>query len=230
MSERPNQGSTAGIRFGGHRGFSLVELLVVMGIIVLLMALLVPAMSGWTGTAGRRGAVNVVMNTLEQARVAALESGRDVYVVFWRPEFPYQDAIMVLREAEGNAAELDQLTRWMRLPKGVLLHRPQVGRNIFHPQIVLPEAVANALNGLPGENIDSNEVAVIRFNPSGRIVHPGAEDSLIILSEGVRGTGGTEALISERRQAGAGFEIITLSRPTGRAQLVVSQIPDAGGG
>jgi hypothetical protein len=42
---------------------------------------------------------------------------------------------------------------------------------------------------------------------------------MLIVSEGVRGSGGTEAMISSRKEEAGGFEIITLRRYTGRASL-----------
>jgi len=40
----------------------------------------------------------------------------------------------------------------------------------------------------------------------------------------VRGSGGTEALISQKKDASGGFEIISLRRYTGRASLEVSTL------
>ncbi|HEY5742881.1 MAG TPA: hypothetical protein VIS99_10095, partial [Terrimicrobiaceae bacterium] len=63
-------------------GISLLELLSVSALIVLMAGLGYSAISGLSGSVGRRGAANVVMNTLEHARIAALESGQIVYVGF----------------------------------------------------------------------------------------------------------------------------------------------------
>lgn len=211
--------------------FSLIELLAVMAIIAILLGLLAPAINAMTSTAGRKGAVNILMNTFEQARVAALESGRNVYVVLWRRIFPEQDAIMVLRDPDpsGTSTEYEQLTRWIKLPKGVLLHT--VGNdNILVDKLALPQGdsgfdtskspVLAKLHTQGGENLH-----VLAFNPSGGVSFPSTPTKLmLIVSEGVRGSGGTEAIISQKKEAAGGFEIISLRRYTGRASLEVSTL------
>ena len=57
------------------RAFSLLELLAATAIIALLAGLLAPVLQGLTSPTGRKGAVTIVMNTLEQARVSAIETG-----------------------------------------------------------------------------------------------------------------------------------------------------------
>ncbi len=211
-----------------YSGFSLVELLTVVAIIAIMMAALAPSISSFTSTAGRRGAVNSLMNTFEQARVAALEVGRPVYVIFWRRLFPEPDAFMVVREPENTSLagwKYDQLTKWQQLPKGVLLHQPAAGQSLlsvagtgnFLPEnLVKPPVVA------PGESLN-----VLGFNEAGAVAFPaGGNRALLklIISEGVRGAGGTEAAISNKKSAAGGFEIISFSRFTGRSQLDVTTI------
>jgi prepilin-type N-terminal cleavage/methylation domain-containing protein len=211
--------------------FSLLELMAVMAIIVILLGLLAPAINAMTSTAGRKGAVNILMNTFEQARVAALESGRNVYVVLWRRIFPEQDALMVLRDPDptGTSTEYEQLTRWIKLPKGVLLHT--VGNdNILVDKLALPQSasgfdtskspVLEKLSIRGGENFH-----VLAFNPCGGVSFPATPTKLmLIVSEGVRGSGGTEALISRKKEIAGGFEIISFRRYTGRASLEVSTL------
>ena len=206
------------------RGFSLVELILVIGVIVLMMSMMLPAISGFSSTAGRRGALNVLMNTFEQARVAALEAGRPVYVLLWRRQFPEQDAIMVLRETETESGPYEQLTKWIKLPKGVLLHQPTAGSSMLSvsaPVSVFdPSRMPNSFTPAANEPL-----GVLAFNTSGGISFPvNKAERKLIVSEGVRGTGGTEALISNQKNAGGGFEIISVSPYTGRAQLDVTTV------
>jgi prepilin-type N-terminal cleavage/methylation domain-containing protein len=204
-------------------GFSLIELLAVMAVIALMVSLLAPAVSGLTGTAGRRGAVNTVMNLLEQARVSAVESGRPVYVVFWRRIFPESDAIMVLRETESGSGGYEQLTRWIKLPKGVLLHQPAVGQSILSVDssgIFDQSRMPNPPVLAAGESLNA-----VVFNETGGVAFPTTKAyRKLIISEGIRGEGGTEALLSSNKQAAGGFEIISLSPYTGRSQLDVSTV------
>jgi len=199
-----------------HPAFSLVELLAVVAIISIMLAFIAPAIGNFGSTAGRKGAVNILMNTMEQARVAALESGRDVHIVFWRRQFPERDAIMVVREraSDDPAPGYEQLTRWMQLPKGVLLHKNQTQNILSSPASTRIDA-----SQLPG-NVPGSEVSVLSFNGFGGVAYPSG-NLMLFVADGVRGTDGNEAII--RNDSGI-FEIISLRRFTGRASLEVSAI------
>jgi len=205
-----------------RRAFSLLEMLVVIGIIAIMMSLLVPAIGGFSSTAGRRGAVNIVMNTLEQARVAALESGRPVHVVFYRRVGTEPDAIMVAREPENNPGSdpLERLTKWIKLPKGVLLHSPPAGITILSAS--LPAGFATRIS--PSPQVATGETLnIVTFNETGGVDFPTSGRQLF-LSEGVRGSGGDTAIASRKsaQVAGGGFEVISISRYTGRVQLDIT--------
>lgn len=215
------------------RAFSLVEMIAVMAIVVIMLALLTPAVSSFTSTAGRTGAVNILMNTAEQARVAALESGRTVYVVFNRRIFPEQDEIAVLREPDPEAPasagdSYEALTRWIKLPKGVLLH------SLNKPGLdILSVAPTSGGSGtkfdpsrspLPLNRRAGEEYNVLAFNGYGGISFPNSAKLMLFVSEGVRGEGGNEALISANKERAGGFEIISFRRYTGRASLEVTTL------
>ena len=209
---------------GAKAGFSLVESLAVMAILTVMMAMMAPAMRSFSDTAGRRGAVNTLMNTLEQARVAALESGREVTVLLVRQAMPDEDRMLVVRQSEsGNGYE--QLSKWIKLPKGVLFFRPASGGS------VLPGSDENDLpTGFSLELIpvkipaspSGSGIATIQFNASGQVAHP-ANNLILHISEGVRAANGNQMRVNEAR-TGLPFEIITLSKYTGRAQLDVTEL------
>lgn len=209
-----------------RRAFSLLEMLVVVGVIAIMMSLLAPAIAGFQNTAGRRGAVNIVMNTLEQARVAALESGRPVHVLLYRRAFPEQDALMVVRDPEDGVptSPLERLTKWTKLPKGVLLHNPGAV-NLLSQSTVDPAFLARiSPTPQPGPEESMN---LLTFNESGAVEYPSgaAEVRKLYLSEGVRQAGGSEAAISAKKNSqgsGGGFEVISISRYTGRVQLDIT--------
>jgi len=193
------------------RGFSLIELLAVIAVISILLSLLLPALAGFSSTAGRRGAVNTVMGTLDQARVAALERGRNVHVVMARRQHPETDALLVMREDDsGNPSE--QLTRWVPLPKGVLF-QGNLGVFFGSPPENM-DAINESLPPLSGEPV----FAVLTFGPSGTILWPVGTNNnsrRIHLLEGVR-NGEVE---TPRTQ---GVEVISVARYTGRPQLDIS--------
>jgi prepilin-type N-terminal cleavage/methylation domain-containing protein len=199
-------------------GFSLVELLSVIAIIAIMMTLVAPAISGFGGAGARKGAVATVMGTLEQARVAALESGRDVMVVFARPNFPERDALIVLREPEDDTKPYEALTRWIRLPQKVIIQKPNAGESVV---------TAGTPNGLDLLNqakmpvpLPANmteDLSVIIFNSSGSVEFPTLrENRNIRVTEGVRGANGQEAPTI------TGFDMVSVARFTGRPQLDIS--------
>jgi Tfp pilus assembly protein FimT len=210
-------------------GFSLVELLAVMAIIIFMMALIAPAVAGFSSTAGRRGAVNTLMNTFEQARVAALESGQTVYVGFADQDFPVADmqyaAFVVFRDAtdEERAADPTRpyvvLRKWTKLPKNVSFKRIN---NSLVPSDPGGATFAGLNQSLPGGQQDE-QFPVIAFNNSGAIDTAGNPLQLF-LYEGYFLNGQDNFVRqNEFHTAPAGlFEKITFARYTGRAQLDVT--------
>ena len=205
-------------------GFSLLELLVVIAVMAVMMSLLLPAISGFSSTAGRRGAVNILMNTFEQARIAALESGRPVHVLLYRRNFPEPDAVMVVRDPEDAlpASPLERLTKWTKLPKGVLLHDPGAANILSQPS---PDSSFLARISPSPQPASGETINLVTFNEAGSVDFPSGSSPnarKLFLSEGIRGTGGNEQMIGERKKCqglGGGFEVISLSRFTGRVQV-----------
>lgn len=208
-----------------QRGFSLIEMVTVMAVVVIIMSLLVPTISNFTNTFGRRGGVTILMNTLEQARVAALESGRDVYVVFCRKAVPEQDSMIVLREPESGTGPYEQLSGWIKLPQHIILFDPPSG-----PSSILDAGVGTFVRGNSPVNIPSDAnlpagkgLVAMKFNGSGQISFPSSGKLWLHIAEGVRDNTGAEARMTASR-LNLPFEIVSLSKYTGRAQLDVTEL------
>jgi len=206
-------------------GFSLLELLTVVSIICILVALLVPSVAAFTSTGGRKGAVTLVMTTLEQARVSAIETGREVVVVFWKkngaPGFApdEQDAMLIIRKNDAEAWE--PITRWIKLPRGVLFHGEDAESKILYDASGLEAVCDTSIDSLPG-NPSKNALGAVHFSPSGAVQLPSTSNGLrIALTEGQRGA--DQTLIVNKQKDG-GHEIISLARYTGRATLDVSML------
>lgn len=210
-----------------RRAFSLLELLLVIAVIAVMMSLLLPAVSGFSNTAGRRGAVNILMNTFEQARVAALESGQTVYVGFADKDFPVEDmkyaAFIVFRSATEEELSVDSnrkyivLKKWTRLPKNIAFKK--VGSSLVGDNALtgsFPE-LKSQLGGTHAENF-----SFVAFNSSGAVDEP-ASNLRLFLYEGYY-VDEKEILTRKNGQDGSGglFEKISLSRYTGRAQLDIT--------
>jgi prepilin-type N-terminal cleavage/methylation domain-containing protein len=211
--------------------FSLIELIAVMAIIAILLGLLAPGISAMTSTAGRKGAVNILMNTFEQARVAALESGAKVYVVLWQREWPEQDCLMVARDpVDWNPNEagkdLIPLTRWISLPKGVLLYKPKAGSSNVFGDTSYSDKLLAALPATGNARPTADTVGVITYAPTGVILtpSPASKNALrVIVAEGIRGAGNSVALLTKNKEQGL-FDIIDFRRYTGRPTLDVSSL------
>ena len=205
------------------QAFSLLELLTVIAIIGILTAFLVPA-TGILGSSGRKGAVVIVMNTLEQARTSALETGRDVVVLLWKRTGDNPDSLLVLRK-NADGTDWDQLGRWIKLPKGVIFHGGDTASEILNASPVLDLVDPTKLPGNP----DNSELGGIQFSPSGAVQAPKNAIGLrVALTEGVRGPGGTESILTAKKQAqtvtGGGFEVISIARYTGRTTLDITSL------
>jgi prepilin-type N-terminal cleavage/methylation domain-containing protein len=66
-----------------RRGFTLLELLVVMGIMVIMMAVMIPAMKSMLQSNGEAQSVNVIRSYLATARSIAISQHRQAGVVFF---------------------------------------------------------------------------------------------------------------------------------------------------
>ncbi len=209
-------------------GFSLLELLVVIGVVAIMMSLLLPAVSGFSSTAGRRGAVNILMNTFEQARVAALESGQTVYVGFADADFPVEDmryaAFVVFRDPTDEEKQATPgksyviLKRWTRLPKNIAFKSFQsslVGQTAH-------DFGAPLANELPVGHRDAR-IPFVAFNSSGAVDQPNS-NLQVFLYEGYFSNGRDNITRNRNvQESSAGlFEKISLSRYTGRAQLEIT--------
>lgn len=201
-------------------GFTLIEMMAVMAIIVILLSLAAPMLGSFTSVAGRKGAITTLMNTFEQARAAALQTGANVYVVLWKRKFPDRDCVMVVRDPVEwkNETAPVALTRWIQMPKGVLLYDPpSVGKTLFKGGVPNGFSVA-ALPASGGSSPSETQVAILKFSPMGTISAPAKDYLRVMVGEGVRGTDGNETLITPNKDLGL-FDIITLRRFTGRPAL-----------
>ena len=211
--------------FKKQRAFSLLELLAVAAIVGMLMALAVPAISGFTSPAGRKGAVIVVMNALEQARVSAIETGRDVVVLFWRkngttgtqPDEP--DALMLLRRNETDTA-WEPATRWIKLPNGVLFHSEDENSLIRGSQ---PDS--SLLLAVPGATPSASQTGALQFSSSGAVKNQATSSAglYIAFTEGQRASGSNTLAIDKQKSGGR--EVISLARYTGRATMDIVATP-----
>jgi Tfp pilus assembly protein FimT len=202
-------------------GASLLELLSVSALIILMAGLLYSSMGSFSSSAGRRGAVNMLMNAFEYARIAALESGQTVHVGFADKDFPIEGmrykAFLVFRdtsdeERAAGAKDYLVLKKWTKLPGKVALKRIA--------DSLVPESGGRTFVGLNAvlPNRQSDETfPCLSFNSSGAV--SGASNPIeLFLYEGY--FSGNRDI--QTRRSGELFEKISLSRYTGRVQFNVT--------
>src|SRR5438046_5862845 len=117
-------------RRGRFRAFTLIEMLVVLGMIVILLSALVPAVTSLSKANGRKAAMANLLGGIEQARAEAISTSPATYVVF--PTFGAGAAqstldrynyksYAIFEDNEANPGSVKQVTPWKALPTGVAL-------------------------------------------------------------------------------------------------------------
>ncbi len=186
-----------------------------------MAGLLYSSIGSFLSPAGHRGAVNLLMNTFEHARIAALESGQTVHVGFADSDFPVEGmrykAFLMFRETSdeeraAGAKGYVVLKKWTKLPGNVALKRMA--------DSVVPESGGQTFAGLnevlPDSQTDET-FPCLSFNSSGAV--SGASNRIeLFLYEGY--FSGDRDI--QTRTSGEHFEKISLSRYTGRAQFDVT--------
>ncbi len=200
--------------------------MIVIGLIAVLLAALVPAVSSLSKSGGRKAAVGTLLGVIEQARVQAIKDGQATYVVF--PTFTsgspatldrYHYKSFAIFEDDPANSTTKQLTNWKTLPTGVAL-RAAGTRSIT----ALPDAAT--LSPVPTLTFtpDSTATAVfhcIKFNSNGEVEAPPSQVTLSVFEGSVNG--GTEAITSAKDATGQNplaVDSIRIARLTGRAEVV----------
>ncbi len=211
------------------QGFSLVELLTVLAIMAMLTGLGISAIPGLRSSYNRTSAVDLVMTTIEQARVAALQSGETTYVIFAlaRDSGVSPDAMMVEGDPPIGSASTAEVfyTHWVRLPLGVRFHT--LTNTLIATTNTLP-ASAQQLS-LPPLN-GSPQMYCFTFNSTGTLQTPASGGLDVALFEGIRSRAGAETAVGPSAKATVNlstsglYEVIRLSRYTGRSWMDVSNL------
>ena len=110
--------------------FTLVELLVVMGVISLLLVAVLPAFKGLGRATAQRGAVGTMLGVLDRARMMAISDGMSTYVVFacpaagstssFKPDL-LGTAYAIYEDHDNISFTPEQRTPWVKLPTNVAL-------------------------------------------------------------------------------------------------------------
>jgi len=200
-------------------------------IVVILAAVSAPSLMQISNSAGRKGAVNVLLNAFEQARVAALTSGENTYVGFATelnfdaPSDYLYRAFIIFRdssvdEKSNGAGNYIVLSKWEFLPKNIYFKEERLtivgDENGALHTVTIDDSIPGLSSG--------RAMPVIEFNDFGAVAAPvraSRNDPPISLfiSENFY-----TASNPQGQQTGGYFERISFSRFTGRAQLDITTL------
>jgi prepilin-type N-terminal cleavage/methylation domain-containing protein len=216
-------------------GFTLLELLVVMAIIVLLLAMVVPAVTSLSKSNGRKAAIANLLGGIEQARAQAIADTQATYVVFATFGIGTSQAILdrynyksyaIFEDDSANPGAVKQLTPWRTLPTGVSLRANQ-GSGFAITNLVTPAALpapTPSFSFTPNSS-SSPTFYLIKFNTAGELDTPAA-NVVLGLFEGFVSSG-NETFTCAKDKNGNPFasEYLSIAEHTGRAEPTATPTP-----
>ena len=210
------------LRTNHSHGFSLIELLVVVGILSILIAAAIPALTSSSNHA-RRASSEIVQAQLQQARAHAISSGHPTALAV--PELGSPDelggraiSILQVKKIESGYVPLakDQapyqlLQRWERLPGNFFLVSSSQLGSTTPTFIDLTDRL---------EIRDRGSVLrchMLVFNSTGQVVHPPPGNTLLIALAQAVDRGGALTL-TQKNQGKPVVDQLTVNRLTGRTR------------
>lgn len=160
-----------------NRGFSLIELLVVMAIITLVIGLLVPAFSSIGRAQALTSGGSAIIDSLTSARQTALAQNRVVEVRFYKrrenPGYPADPVANAEKFRSFRSVIYDDQVRHYRpltaiqnLPAGVIIAEEAEFSSLLHPYTDTVPSRKLDKESLPGGEGEV-EFQCIRFRPTG---------------------------------------------------------------
>lgn len=197
--------------------FTLLELLVVIGIIAVLLAAIVPAINSLSKSGGRKVAVSNLLGAIEQARGLAVKDGQATYVVFpdtlpagtdtnTTQRYAYR-SYAIFEDDLANPGAPKQITPWQSMATGISLRSGSL--NYLANSISFTFTPLNATASFP----------FLKFNAQGEV-----DPSTTRNASATTGTiefgvfeGFADANGDKDTSAGKSTESISVARLTGRA-------------
>lgn len=188
-----------------------MELLVVISIMGILTGIMVSSGIGTNPAGARQGAITQISQSLEEARMEAVESGTDVYFGIAGTDVPdigkrLHSFILfrqqtALEQPDPTQRTWVQLSAWQSLPQGVY----------FDPDVLKTATVSTTVTGLPGNPTD---LQTLEFGTLGQVETDSTMPTLAIEPGVLDSTG--ETFI--RKPGNSGF-LVHIYRLTGRVNL-----------
>lgn len=210
-----------------HLAFTLVELLVVIGILSILLVAVIPAVNSLSKSNGGKSAVSNFMNTVEQARSLAINSGSATYVVFSdetltstessAPDRYRAKAYIIFKEDKTFAPVA--VSKWYFLPTGISFLNGSGLMTAKDPAVkfTCPGTVGSTPIALP----------FIKFDSSGMVSLPTDPNIMFIkfFAGSVSSSGQATYTDSQQQKSTGNLDQVTISRFTGRAKYVDPYTP-----
>lgn len=182
--------------------FSLLEVLIVMALFIVMMLLAMPAWRSLSRSIVQRGSTHMLMNSLEQARMSALEKKRTTWIIFRHRQLPLPDDFCTLQQLDDG--KIVMIASWISLPKGIIFVT-DAGSFFQTP----PTDIMRMLDQFSATTKSQERLTSIQFSPSGSITSSTEQDHQLLLKLGK----------IKPDQTITPFTTITLSPLTGRALL-----------
>lgn len=165
-------------------GFTLIELMVVIGLMGLLLAFAIPAFQGIGRSGNLNAAVHELRSTMSLARQWAITQRQITYVVF--PDDANSHTLETVEKtfrAYSVYGGTNYITDWRFLPQNVVFDpdfRPRnlVAKNLWHGDT--PGTVANL--PFPHESSPSQDMTVVGYRPRGTTTFGSGKE--VVITEG----------------------------------------------
>jgi prepilin-type N-terminal cleavage/methylation domain-containing protein len=210
-------------RSSPQTAFTLLELLVVMGIILIALAALVPAVTSLSKSGGRRAALNSLLGGIEQARAEAIKSSQATYVVFPAFTSGTQSTLdrynyrsyAIFEDDAAIPGNVKQLTDWKSFPTGVALRKAGIDALADPATLTPPVAFSFA------PDTSAAPFKCFKFNSNGEVQTP-AGNVLLAIFEGYVNSGSEVATTKDGSGNPSAVEYLMVSQFTGRAEPTAS--------
>lgn len=214
-----------------RKGFSLVELLVVMGIMVILIVMGATLFRGVGRGEGQEAVRSLVLAGLNNAQSRALTSGEPVALVMT----PYEEGrlgqlgrsftIFEVRrdDVTGDFVAGRQLRRWAVLPGRFIFSKgstvSDTGQNAYNQ----PNVVSVSIREGNAQGKRSIEMPAVIFGGAGNVIWPAGEAELELHMMEGKVVDGIATATSVQEQEWQKREVIVVGRQTGRARYLQTQ-------
>lgn len=206
-------------------------MLVVIGVISILLVAVIPAVNSLSKSNGGKSAVSNFMNTVEQARALAINSGSATYVVFADETLTstesstpdrYRAKAYIIFKEDKNFAPV-AVSKWYFLPTGISFLAGAVPTTNG-----LMTAKDPAVKFTCPGTVGSMPVALpfIKFDSSGMVSIPTDPNIMFIkFFAGSVSSSGQATYTDSQQKSTGNLDQVTISRFTGRAKYVDPYTP-----